>query len=240
MAQLQNAFDATKVDPSQGVGQLPVGNKLPVTITESEVKATKDNSGGYIQFTVQIGQGEHAGRRGAYRINLYNSSEAARAIAEKQLSALCHVTGVFHLENTQQIHNIPFLIDVVAQAADPKYTEVKAVYDANGNEPGKAHSQANTQHNGGNNPANAGGWGQNTQTQQTQQTQQNQPGWGANNQQPNNQQQAENQQPVNQGNAQGGWNQSNPQTEQTQQQSGGWQQNNNGNAGSQPAWAVNK
>lgn len=220
MAQLQTVFDATKFDPSQGIGQLPVGNKLPVVITESEMKPTKDNSGGYLQFTVQIGQGEHAGRRGAYRINLYNASDAARSSAERQLSALCHVTGVFTLENTQQLHNIPFLIDVVPQA-DPKYTEVKAVYDANGNEPGKAHQQQNTQQNNNHAQNNQqGAWGQNNAQNNTQQnTQQqttNQPAWGG----AQNQQQE--QQPM----------------PQQQQNNSGWQQNNGG--GSQPAWATNK
>lgn len=213
MAQLQTVFDATKVDPSQGIGQLPVASKLPVTITDSEIKGTKDNSGGYIQFTVQVGQGEHAGRKGAYRINLYNSSDAARNIAEKQLSALCHITGVFNLQDTQQLHNIPFLVDVVAQT-DPKYTEIKAVYDANGNEPGRAHSQTNAHNSGGQQQTQQAQQQPAPEQQQTQNTgwgagqtqQQSAPAWGGGQQQsnPEPQQQQPQQQP--QG---GGWNQGN-------------------------------
>lgn len=218
MAQLQTAFDATRVDPSQGIGQLPIGAKLPVVAIESEVKATKDNSGGYIQFTLQVQQGEHAGRKGAYRINLYNSSEAARGIAERQLSAMCHVTGVFNLQDTQQLHNIPFLVDVVAQA-DPKYTEVKAVYDINGNEPGRAHQQ-NHQHNGGQQQAPV----QQPQSQPEPQQPQQQPAWGGGQSQPQQQSTAP------------AWGQQQSAPEQQQQQApanGGW---NQGNAGGAAPW----
>lgn len=223
MAQLQTAFDATKFDPSQGIGQLPIGSKLPVTITESEVKATKDNSGGYIQFTVQVQQGENAGRKGAYRINLYNSSEAARGIAERQLSALCHVTGVFNLQDTQQLHNIPFLIDVVAQA-DPKYTEVKAVYDINGNEPGRAHQQNHQQQQSQPQPQSQ----PQAPVQQPQQQAPQQPAWGGG--APQGQPQQQTSAP-----AWGGQPQQ-PAQEQQQQQapaSGGW---NQGGGNSTPAW----
>lgn len=230
MAQLQNVFDATQIDPSQGVGQLPVGAKLPVAIVDSEVKATKDNQNGYIQFTLQVQSGEHAGRKGAYRLHMYHQKEDTRRIAATQLSALCHVTGVFQVQDTQQLHNIPFLVDVVAQA-DPKYTEVKAVYDINGNEPGRAHHQASNQPNGGNNPSNAGGWGGQTQQQQQpaqeqQQTQQ-QPavgGWSGQQTQPEQQQQ------------QGGapaWGGGQQQQQAPAQNAGGWQQGGN-NGGSAP------
>lgn len=234
MAQLQTPFDATQVSPVQGIGQLPVGNKLAVVITDSEVKATKDNSGGYVQFTVQIQQGETAGSQGAYRLNLYNASEQARKIAESQLSALCHVTGVFHLQNTQQLHNIPFLVDVEPQKENPKYTEIKRVYDIQGNEPGKAHQQAASQpqHN------QQSGWSQNQQNQQNQQQdnsqqQQNQQqgnAWGAaqNNQQSDQSQQQQQQQ------SNAVWGNNNQQQTQQQPQNGGWSQNQQQGGGNAP------
>lgn len=222
MAQLQSVFDATKVDPSQGIGQLPIGSKLPVVVIDSEVKPTKDNSGGYIQYVLQVQQGEHAGRKGAYRMNMYNSSDAARRVAESQQSALCHVTGVFQLQDTQQLHNIPFLIDVVAQA-DPKYTEVKAVYDINGNEPGRAHQQNHQQQQS---------QPQQQQQQQApgQQTQQQAPAWGGGQQQSQPQQQTNT--PAWGG---GGQTQQQPQEQQQQQApaNGGW---NQGGGNSTPAW----
>ena len=136
--QLPQAFDANQIDPTQSAGgQLPIGKHL-VVVESSEVKATKDNSGGYIQLNLKITEGPSAGTTGAYRLNIYNSNQQAVEIAQKQLSAVCHVTGVFSVQDSSQLHNIPFMVEVGPQKNKPEYTEVKKVFDAAGNEPGKA------------------------------------------------------------------------------------------------------
>lgn len=141
MTQLMQAFDATKFDPSQGLPQMPVG-KHPVVITNDEIKPTKDNSGGYLELTLAIIDGPSKGMQGAYRLNLYNQSQQAVEIAHRQFSAICHVTGVYQVTDGRQLHNIPFVVEVGLQkdadAAAKGYTEVKRVFDRNGNEPGKA------------------------------------------------------------------------------------------------------
>lgn len=161
--QLQSMFDATNIDPSQGTPSLPVG-KHPVIIKEGEVKGTKDNTGGLAALTLEIIDGPQKGTTGVYRINLYNASQEARDIAQRQLSALCHVTGVFKVQDLQQLYGKPFMIEVGLQkgeeAAAKGYTEVKRVYDINGNEPGKAPAAAPQQNNNG---GNAGGFQNNNQ-----------------------------------------------------------------------------
>lgn len=137
MAQLIQPFNANNYDPTQGVGGLPIG-KHPVVIQSSDVKATKANDGGYLQLDLLIIDGPQKGTVGAYRINLYNASQQAVDIANRQMSAISHVTGVFMIQDTAQLHNIPFIVEVGPQKNDPQYTEVKKVYDIHGNEPGKA------------------------------------------------------------------------------------------------------
>lgn len=137
MAQLIQAFNAQTVDPSQGVGGLPIG-KHPVVVDSSEVKPNKENNGGYLQLNLKIIDGPQTGTVGAYRLNLYHSNQQTVEIAHRQLSAVCHVTGVFMLQDSAQLHNIPFIVEVGPQKNDPQYTEVKKVFDINGNEPGKA------------------------------------------------------------------------------------------------------
>lgn len=140
MAQLMAMIDATKIDPTQGLPALPVG-KHPVVITESEVKAVKSGDGGMVEFTLQIIDGPAKGSHGAYRLNLYNSNPQSVEIAHKQMSALCHVLGVYQVNDTQQLHNRPFIVEVGLQkgeeAKEKGYTEVKRVFDINGHEPGK-------------------------------------------------------------------------------------------------------
>lgn len=157
MAQLINAFDATQHNPEQSSGSLPIG-KSPVVIESSEVKGNKAGDGGFLQLNLRVIDGPNNGATGPYRLNLYSSSEAAVAIANKNLSAICHAVNVFQVQDSQVLHNIPFVVDVGPQKDNPQYTEVKRIYDINGNEPGKAPAgAAQTQQQAA--PANNGQWG---------------------------------------------------------------------------------
>lgn len=135
--QLQTPFDANTVDPSQSQGQLPIG-KHKVIIESSEGKENNQGTGGYLQLNLKIVEGPNAGQTGADRLNLYHNNQDAVQIAKRHLSAYCHVTGVFVVQNSQQLHGIPFIVEVAPQKKEPSRTEVVRVYDINGNEPGKA------------------------------------------------------------------------------------------------------
>lgn len=150
------AFDPTGINPNFGGGPgLPVG-KHPVTVTKSEGKPTKDNTGGYLELTLTAFDGPAKGGSIALRLNVHNTSEAAVRIAKEQLAAICAVAGVGPFQNTQALHDKPFIIEVVPQKNDPKYTEVGAVFDMNGNEPGNA-APGGQQQTGGFGGGNQGG-----------------------------------------------------------------------------------
>lgn len=146
--QLPQPYDATKYDPNQGIPQMPVG-KHPVVVSASEVRPTKDNTGGLLELTLTIIEGPAKNQTGAYRLNLWNASQQAVEIAHRQMSALCHAIGVFQVNDSQQLHNLPFIVDVGLQkdpeAAAKGYTEVKRIFDKNGNEPGKPANNAAAQ-----------------------------------------------------------------------------------------------
>lgn len=237
--QLIQAFDAQQYDPTQGVGSLPIG-KHPVIVESSEVKANKANDGGYLQLNLRIIDGPQQGTTGAYRLNLYHSNQQTVEIAHRQLSAICHVIGVFQVTDSSQLHNLPFLIEVGPQKNDPQYTEVKKVFDMNGNEPGKAgagapaaqpqQQQPQGQPNGAwggapqgqpQQPAGGAAWGgQQQPAQQPAQQPQGGAAWGG--------QPAQN--PAPQGGQPAWGGQPAQQPAQQQPQGGGWQQ-----GGGQPA-----
>ena len=232
MAQLIQAFNAQQYDPTQGGGSLPVG-RHPVIIESSEVKANKANDGGYLQLNVKLIDGPQTGTTGAYRLNLYHSNPQTAEIAHRQLSAICHVIGVFNVQDSQQLHNIPFIVEVGLQkgeeAAQKGYTEVKKVFDINGNEPGKA-GQGAPAAQPQQQPAAQGGFGQQQPAQQPQQPQGNAPAWGGG--QPAQQQP----QGAPAGNAPA-WGQQpaqQPAAQQPAQQAGGWQQGGAAPAGGAP------
>ena len=228
MAQLIQAFNAQQYDPTQGGGSLPVG-RHPVIIESSEVKANKANDGGYLQLNVKLIDGPQTGTTGAYRLNLYHSNPQTAEIAHRQLSAICHCVGVFNVQDSAQLHNIPFIIEVGLQkgeeAAQKGYTEVKKVFDINGNEPGKA-GQGAPAAQPQQQPAQ-GGFGQ---QQPAAQPQGNAPAWGGG--QPAQQQP----QGAPAGNAPA-WGQQpaqQPAAQQPAQQAGGWQQGGGAPAGGAP------
>ena len=229
MAQLIQAFNAQQYDPTQGGGSLPVG-RHPVIIESSEVKANKANDGGYLQLNLKLIDGPQTGTTGAYRLNLYHSNPQTAEIAHRQLSAICHCVGVFNVQDSSQLHNIPFIIEVGLQkgeeAAQKGYTEVKKVFDINGNEPGKA-GQGAPAAQPQQQPAQ-GGFGQQQPAQQPQQPQ----GGGAWGGQPAQQQP----QGAPAGNAPA-WGQQpaqQPAAQQPAQQAGGWQQGGAAPAGGAP------
>lgn len=141
MAQLVQAFDATGIDPTQTSGGLPIG-KHPVVIVESEIKTTKAGDGGMLALTLRVMQGPNEGTTGTWNLNIYNPNEQAKQIANRQLSAICHVIGVYQIQDSSQLHGHPFIIEVAPQKKEPQYTEVVKVYDMQGNEPGKSGQQA--------------------------------------------------------------------------------------------------
>ncbi len=236
MAQLIQAFNAQQYDPTQGVGGLPIG-RHPVIIEASEVKANSKNDGGYLQLDLKIIDGPQAGTTGAYRLNLYHSNQQVVEIAHRQLSAVCHCVGVFNVQDSGQLHGIPFVIEVGPQKNDPQYTEVKKVFDINGNEPGKAgqgQAPAQTQGQG----QGGGAWGGQQQAPaQQQQPAQNGGNWGGQQQAPADQGQNQNNGGQPAWGGQGGGNQQQPDNSQQQPQGGGapaWG-NNGGGQQQQPA-----
>lgn len=178
---MQGMFDASQFAPKQAGAAHPVGNKFPFTISNTSIEPTKDNTGGMfvIEFTTPAGSIMK-------RYNLWNQSAKAVEIANHELSALCHATGVFKLDfqnDGAALRGARGQLDVALQDVTKPdgYVEVKKVYDANGNEPGRTGAapqpQPQTQGNGAS-------WGQpaqqapSTQQQGQPMTQQSGGSWG--------------------------------------------------------------
>jgi hypothetical protein len=152
-------FNAQQYQPRYGGGgeQLPPGEKYKGVIVNIEPINTTDQSGnvkgGYLALTLTPIEGPLAGQKHIDRLNLHHTNPKTVEIANEQMSAYCHVLGVYNVQDTAQLLNIPFLFDIGWQKGqEPSqerpnggYTEVKALYDINGNAPGKAGAGAQPQ-----------------------------------------------------------------------------------------------
>jgi len=149
------SFDASQHQPRQGGQAHPVG-KFPFTITNTGIKGTKDEemlppeqrTKGMFFVTFTSPVGEHTNH-----YNLWNPSAKTVEIAHGQLSALCHATGVFRLNFDNagaELRGARGMMEIGYQKGEEPsaekptggYVELKKVYDANGNEPGKAPAAA--------------------------------------------------------------------------------------------------
>jgi len=106
-----NGFNASEVEPTSNFEPLPAGKYL-AAITDSEMKATKNGSGSYLQLTFTVIDGEYKNRVLWARLNLNNPNATAVKIAQSELSAICRATGVMTPRDSVELHNIPILISV--------------------------------------------------------------------------------------------------------------------------------
>lgn len=146
---VQFNFDATTVAPGHAGADVIPSGVYDAQITKTEMTPTKDGSGAMLVVTMTVINGDHKGATIVDRLNLQNANAKAVEIAYGTLSAICHVTGVLHMQNTEQLHGRPFKVKVVMgpRSDDPSKmgNETKGYYDIHGNDPSaSAHRPGNS------------------------------------------------------------------------------------------------
>ena len=144
------AFNAQQFTPSYGGGgaNLPVGKyKGVIADTRAETSA---KGGGFLALDLTPIEGPLTGQKHTDRLNLHHTNPQTVKIANEQLSAYCHVTNKFQFNDTQELCNLPFCFEIGWQKGQEPgspgggehggYTEVKGLFDINGNQAGKAGS----------------------------------------------------------------------------------------------------
>lgn len=112
-------FNAETVDPNQVYDALPAGD-YPVIISSADIRQTKSGTGQYLEITLDIQSSDLMGRKLFDRLNLWNPNPKTVEIAQRQLSAICHATGVMQLEDTDQLIHRPLIASVKVKD-DPGY-----------------------------------------------------------------------------------------------------------------------
>lgn len=107
-------FNANDV-PDDG-GQFD-GTPLPqgdyaVIATESEIKATKACDGKYIEFVLEVIEGDHKGRKLWLKINVENRNQQAVDIGAREYKRMHDAIGIASSTRTDDLHNKPFVVRV--------------------------------------------------------------------------------------------------------------------------------
>jgi hypothetical protein len=97
--------------PSGAYGPLPAG-EYEMIITRSATKPTKARTGHFLELEMQVVSGSASGRRHWERLNLDNPSQQTVKIAQEQLARLCVALGLDEVEDSDELHDIPFVAEI--------------------------------------------------------------------------------------------------------------------------------
>lgn len=113
-------FDATEFAPTQSKSFEPLERGMYTgMVIDSTIKQTKAGTGEYIELVIQVVDGPQSGRRLWERLNVSNPNKTAEDIARSQLALLCQAVGVQKLTATEQLHDVPFVMEVDIDRKDP-------------------------------------------------------------------------------------------------------------------------
>ena len=106
-----NGFNAQNVDPTFGFDPLPAG-PYSVVIEKSEQRVGAASGFQYVALTLAVIDGECKGRKLFVNLNLGHGKANVKARSEAELSAICRAVGVMTPNDTGELENKPFAIDV--------------------------------------------------------------------------------------------------------------------------------
>jgi len=118
-------FDASTIDTSSHDPIKP--GTYEAVIAETEMRPTRNGDGMGINVTFEIISGEAKGRKVWEWINYQHPKPEAQRIGQETLAKICKAVGVERLTETEQLHNIPLLVKVALDKADPTKNTVKDI-----------------------------------------------------------------------------------------------------------------
>lgn len=148
MARLPQAANTEGNDEGlQDFTPLPFGKYVAV-IKKSEWKQTKAKTGNYLELQWEVIEGDYKGRLLFDRLNLDNPNPVAVQIANKALNSICKACDLVGVEDSEEIHEIPVLLDVRVQEAteqNPASNNIRGYESPTGNRPEEATTEAGTE-----------------------------------------------------------------------------------------------
>jgi hypothetical protein len=113
MVALPQSFNTADVEDGDFEPVQP--GEYEAMILESEMKATKDGNGAYVQLKIQLKNG----RILFERLNIQNKNEQAVEIAYRTLKKICEACGKTSIKDTTELHNKRMLVVLEIEKGKP-------------------------------------------------------------------------------------------------------------------------
>jgi len=129
-----NGFNALEIEPATSYEPLPA-DWYKCVITDTEEKPTKAQTGSYLQLSIEVIEGQHAGRKVFDRLNLKNPNSVAVEIAQRSLSSICRAIDVPNPRDSVELRDKPLMVKLAVKPADGQYgasNDIKEYSAANG------------------------------------------------------------------------------------------------------------
>lgn len=120
MAFIGQTFDANDLPQGNTYEPLPAG-WYTASITDAELRTTKDGTGQYIRVRYDITGPTHHGRVVFGNINIRNQSVKAEEIGRQQLGELMRAIGLARITDTDQLIGGSLQIKLDVRAATEQY-----------------------------------------------------------------------------------------------------------------------
>jgi hypothetical protein len=118
MANLGGTYDASQGEQMSERSVLPPGEYL-AAIAKSDVSDTRAGTGRKLDLEFEVLDGPHKGRRFWTTLNLWNPSQQAVEIAQRELNTICHAAGKLRVTDSQELHSVPMLVKLGVDKNDP-------------------------------------------------------------------------------------------------------------------------
>jgi hypothetical protein len=92
-------------------------------------------TGSYLQLTIEVIEGQHAGRKVFDRLNLDNPNSVAVQIAQSSLSSICRSINVNDPKDSIELRDKPLMVKLAVKPADGQYgasNDIKEYAEASG------------------------------------------------------------------------------------------------------------
>ena len=120
MAKLNKAFDSDQHEDMNSFDPIPQGEYI-VQVKDSDYCENSKKNGYFAKYCFEVLKGAIKGRLIWVNLNLENPNPVAVEIAEKEHATLCRACGKTKIQDTKELHGIPFLMGVRIKPAKGDY-----------------------------------------------------------------------------------------------------------------------